>query len=225
MGRVLIACERSGVVRRAFAALGHKAISVDLAPADDGAVWMPKDPTIGQHWTGDIAEFLVMWKRTRHTMALEGQDIGGFDLAIAHPVCTKLTNAGVRWLHERNQWDEMRQGAAFFNFMKALPAPRIAIENPVMHKYARELCGAHTQTVQPYQFGDEACKRTCWWLTNLPPLVPTTPEVKPPRRGEPNYWKWRQVHAASPGPDRARLRSQFFPGMAAAMAAQWGALL
>src|SRR5512147_1809226 len=98
--RVLIACERSGIVRRAFASRGHTVISVDLMPADDGAQWMePRSAQIGSHFTGDIQEFLPLWKSTRHTMAMESQAVGGFDLAIAHPVCTRLTNAGVRWLH------------------------------------------------------------------------------------------------------------------------------
>lgn len=225
MARILIACECSGIVRRAFAARGHDVISVDLQPADDGATWM-MDPLagIGRHFTGDIREFLELWRKTRHTMALEGQGIPGFDLAIAHPVCKRLTNSGVRWLAERDLWDDMREGAAFFNFMKELPAPRIAIENPVMHRYANAICGKWTQTIQPWQFGDPAFKRTGLWLTNLPKLEYTN-VLTPPKKGTEEHKRWSKVHRCSPGPGREKERSIFFPGIADAMAAQWGALL
>ncbi len=99
----------------------------------------------------------------------------------------------------------------------------LCIENPVMHKYARELCGPYTQTIQPWQFGDKACKRTCLWLENLPPLVPTD-VLTPPKPGQPDYWAWRKVHHCPPGADRAKIRSEFFPGVARAMAEQWGKL-
>jgi hypothetical protein len=177
---------------------------------------------IGRHFTGDVREFWRLWKSAAHSMALEAQAIGAFDLAICHPTCTRLTNAGVRWLHERNLWTEMEAGAEFFNTFKGC-APRVAIENPVMHRYARALCGPFTQSVQPWQFGDPQFKRICLWLENLPPLVDTN-RLTPPRPGTAEHKAWSKVHRAPPGPDRWRERSRFFPGVAAAMAEQWGAL-
>ncbi len=203
MADVLVACEESATVRDAFIRAGYNAVSVDLQPSRS---------LLGEHFQGDVKEY--MRKRTTPR----------FGLIIAHPTCTRLTNAGVRWLAERDLWADMREGAAFFNYFKGL-APRVCIENPVMHKYARALCGPPTQTVQPYQFGDRACKRTGLWLENLPKLEPTTPDMKPPKPGTADYWAWRQVHAASPGPDRAKVRSKFWPGIAKQMAVQWGPLL
>jgi hypothetical protein len=148
------------------------------------------------------------------------------DMKPSRSKCTRLTNAGVRWLHERDLWDDMREGAEFFNYFKPGPLHsigRVAIENPIMHKYARELCGQWTQTVQPWQFGDPFFKRTCWWLYNLPPLEPTD-VLTPPKPGTPEHKAWSKVHRCPPGPDRAEIRSEFYPGMARAMAEQWGAL-
>lgn len=191
--RVLIACETSGETRRAFRAKGHDAISCDLLPADDGeTTW---------HVMGDVRPLL----RKR------------WDLVIAHPPCTRLCNSGVRWLHERDLWAEMREGAEFFLACLNANAPRVAVENPVMHRHAREIIGRGPDfTVQPWQFGDDFKKRTCFWTRGLPPLKPTSnldgSTAKP------------EAHHASPGPDRWKLRSKTYPGIAAAMADQWGTL-
>jgi hypothetical protein len=200
---VLIACEYSGTVRDAFIRAGHNAISCDILPTE----------APGPHHQGDVREYL-----TRSSTPL-------FDLLIAHPPCTRLTNAGVRWLGERNLWEEMRQGAAFFNWFQGpfLNIERRAIENPIMHRYARELCGDWTQTIQPWQFGEPQFKRTCLWLQNLPPLVPTL-VLDPPKAGTDEHKAWSKVHRCPPGVDRAKIRSAFFPGIADAMAAQWGSL-
>lgn len=198
--RVLIACEFTGTVRRAFEALGHDAWSCDLTPADDRS---------NRHITGDVREVLG-W---------------GWDLLIvAHPPCTRLCNSGVRWLSvppPGKTVDQMQQeltdGAALFSDMWNAPVPRVAVENPVMHRHAKQLIRNYqdpAQSVQPWQFGDLETKRTCLWLRGLPALVPDT-TVKP-------AGVVARVHTMPPGPDRGRERSRFFPGIARAMAEQWG---
>ena len=198
--RVLVGCEFSGVVRDAFAARGHDAWSCDLLPSERP----------GQHIQGDVLGILE----------------DGWDLAIFHPHCTYLTNAGVRHLHDRvesrngvkakvagsERWVAMFEGAAFFNRLAASPIPRIAIENPIPHKYARALIGPYTQLIQPWQFGHGETKATCLWLKNLPILTPT------------NIVEGRtaRVHREPPGPDRWKNRSRTFEGIAQAMAEQWG---
>lgn len=129
------------------------------------------------------------------------------------PPCTYLCNSGVRWLYHngaRVRRKAMREAAAFFRLCLEANAPRACVENPVPHRHA-ELPPA-SQYVQPWQFGDPESKRTGLWLRGLPPLVPT--HSKPAVIGH-------SVHRASPGPDRWRERSRTFPGIAAAMAAQW----
>lgn len=201
--RVLVACEFSGIVSSAFRDLGHDAWSCDLLPCE-----LPSQREF--HWIGDV--------RT----VLDGQ-VKDFDLIIAHPPCTYLTNSGVRWMWTKpGRHDAMLKGAEFFNEFKSR-APRVCIENPVMHGYAAALCGPWTQTVQPWQFGDPEFKRVALWLENLPPLE-YTEVLTPPKPGTPEHKAWSKVHRASPGPNRAKDRSRFFPGIARAMAGQWGKL-
>jgi len=111
--RVLVACEYSGRVRDAFAALGHDAWSCDILPTD----------APGRHYHGDVRPILRQ----------------PWDLVIAHPPCTRLCNSGVRWLAERDLWADMRDGAEFFLACLNANAPCVAVENPVMHKYARDI--------------------------------------------------------------------------------------
>lgn len=187
--RVLVACEYSGRVRDAFRAMGHDAISCDLLSSE----------APGPHHQGDVRAMLAQ----------------PWDLVVAHPPCTRLCNSGVRWLHERDLWDEMRDGVAFFMACLNANSPRVAVENPVMHRHARELVGrGPCFTVQPWQFGDDATKRTCFWTRGLPPLKPTSDLDGSTARPE--------VHHASPGPDRWKNRSRTYPGIARAMADQWG---
>jgi hypothetical protein len=135
---------------------------------------------------------------------------------IAHPPCTRLCNSGVRWLGERNLWGELEEGAALFRACLAANAPHVAAENPVMHKHALALIGEpHAFTVQPWQFGDPVRKRTCWWTRGLPPLKPTSSMTHADAAPT--------IHFMSPGPERAKERSRFFPGMAQAIARQWAA--
>lgn len=188
--RVLVACEFSGIVRDAFRERGHDAWSCDLLPTD-------ADPSY--HIQDDVRG--VIDKR--------------WDLMIAHPPCTRLCNSGVRWLHERNLWGDLKEGAALFRYLLEAAVPRIAVENPREHKYARELIGRrHDQSIQPWQFGHGETKEIRLWLKNLPPLKPT------------NIVKGREprVHYASPSKDRWKVRSTFYKGIADAMAEQWGAL-
>lgn len=188
--RVLVACEYSGTVRDAFLAAGHDAMSCDLLPTESP----------GPHYVGDVRDVLD----------------DSWDLLIAHPPCTYLTNSGVRWLHERpERWELMREGAEFFRLLLDAPIPRVAIENPVMHKYAGEIIGRpFSQSIQPWQFGHPETKRTCLWLRRLPPLVPTRVV----------HGREARVHRMPPGPDRWKERSRFYPGIARAMAEQWGRL-
>lgn len=143
-------------------------------------------------------------------------------LIVAHPPCTRLCNSGVRWLTTpppgrtlAEMWAELEEGATLFSTLWNADIPHIAVENPVMHRHAKARISNYqepAQSVQPWQFGHGETKRTCLWLCNLPPLVPT------------NIVSGREhrVHMMPPGPDRWRERSRFFPGIAAAMAEQWG---
>lgn len=186
--RVLIGCEFSGVSREAFRALGHDAWSCDILPSEDGSRY---------HLQGDVRKCLDMY----------------WDLAIFHPPCTRLCNSGVRWLAERNLWAELDEACEFFRELLDAPIPRIAVENPIPHKYAVERIGrSYDFTTQPYDHGDPYTKRTAFWLKNLPPLVPSNPVAG----------REAAVHLASPGPDRWRERSRTYPGLGKAMASQWG---
>ncbi len=146
--RVLVACERSGIVRDAFKALGHDAWSCDLVGSD----------APGQHLKCDAREILSR----------------RWDLLIAHPPCTRICNSGVRWLAERNLWADMRAGCEFFLAMLNAPIQLRAIENPIPHKHAMEIIKEpYSQLIQPYEFGHPETKATCLWLRGLPPLMST----------------------------------------------------
>ncbi len=199
--RVLIGCEFSGVVRRAFRARGFDAWSCDLLPADDDSPY---------HLQADVRDVLRM----------------GWTAAVLHPPCTRLANSGVRWLHERGLWAELDEGAALFSDCWNAPIPFVAVENPIMHRHAKARIVNYqepAQTVQPWWFGDPFFKATSLWLRNLPALVPTNRLTPPKKADEPERHKqWSMIHRASPGPNRGRDRSVTFPGIANAMASQWG---
>lgn len=200
--RVLVGCEFSGVVRRAFREAGHDAYSCDLRPSLDSSP---------HHIQGDVLDILDR----------------GWDLAIFHPTCTYLTNAGVHHFQEtarhkrtstalfgKARWDACVDACHFFNLLSRAPVPYIAIENPIQHEYARALVGPPTQIIQPWQFGHSETKAICLWLKFLPKLQPTViMDVREPR-----------VHWESPGKDRWLRRSLFYPRIAMAMAEQWGCL-
>jgi len=132
-----------------------------------------------------------------------------WDMVIAHPPCTHLAVSGARWFAERRQ--EQQDALDFVRALLNAPIPRIALENPISVISSR--IRKPDQIIQPWMFGHGEVKATCLWLKNLPPLVPTDiVDGRIPR-----------VHHASPGPDRWKERSRTLPGIAAAMAAQWGA--
>lgn len=202
--RVLVACEFSGIVRDAFIAAGHDAVSCDLLPSERP----------GPHIQGDVLRVI---------------DNVEFDLMVAHPPCTYLTNAGVRWLHGdyghkmaatslvgEDRWTAMRESAAFFRSLLDARIPRVAVENPIMHRYALDIIGCRQdQVVQPWMFGDPQQKAVGLWLRGLPILLASGP-IEQERH--------QLVHKMAPSPTRSHDRSRFFPGIAAAMAAQWGSL-
>lgn len=202
---VLIALECSGIFRDAFIALGHNAMSCDLQPTERP----------GPHYQGDIRD-------------LAG---GEWDIVVAHPVCTRLSDSGHRWLHVpppgrtlEEMWREFEEGVELYLVCRALKA-RVgkAIENPKMHRIAKERLGTHTrQIVQPHWFGDPFFKGTGWELHGLPRLEPTN-KLTPPARGTDDHKRWSYIHRMPPGPHRAKERSRSFPGMAAAAAARWSA--
>lgn len=195
--RVLVACEYSAIVRDAFRAFGHDAWSCDLLPTDG-------DPAY--HLQGDV---LPMLRK-------------GWDLMIAHPPCTYLTNAGVCHLYtDPHRWKALIEGAVFFRTLLLAPIERIAVENPIMHKYAASIVGQRqTQVIQPWMFGHLEQKATGLWLKGLPPLQPTH-NVREEMLQLPANQRQR-LHYLSPSPERWKERSKTFQGVASAMAAQWG---
>ncbi len=196
--RVLVACEYSGRVRNAFRKLGHDAWSCDMLPSDDDSPY---------HITGDVSGVLN----------------SGWDLMVAHPPCTYLSNSGVCHLHkDASRWPKLFDAADFFVAMIDAPIKRIAVENPIMHKYARRLTatGKATQIVQPWMFGHTEQKATGLWLKGLLPLYET-------KNVKEEMWKLparerQRLHYLPPSPDRWKIRSTTFQGLADAMAMQWG---
>ena len=196
--KVLVACEYSGRVRQAFRALGHEAWSCDILPSDDDSKF---------HIQGDVLDVLTK----------------GWDLMVAHPPCTYLTNSGVCHLHkDASRWPKLFDAAEVFAAMVNAPIKRIAVENPIMHKYARRLTGAGkaTQIVQPWMFGHTEQKATGLWLKGLMPLRETN-NVREEMMALPVNERQR-LHYLPPSPERWKIRSTTFQGLADAMAAQWG---
>ena len=194
--KVLVACEYSGTVRRAFAALGHDAWSCDLLPADDGST---------NHIQGDV-------------LPIAGR--GDWDLMIAHPPCTYLAVSGLHW-NKRILGRAAKTEAAldFVRQLLAAPIPKIALENPVSCISSR--IRKPDQIIQPWHFGDDASKKTCLWLKNLERLVSVNPLPGNNKTRRANQTASGQ-NKLGPSPDRWKLRSTTYPGIAAAMADQWG---
>ena len=192
--RVLVACEYSGRVREAFRKLGHDAWSCDLLPAEDSSPY---------HIQGDVLELLDK----------------DWDLMIAHPPCTYLTNAGAVHLYGGGKFNEERyvkglEAKEFFMKLFMADIPRIAVENPVPSKVYG--LPPYTQIIQPYHHGHPFSKRTCLWLKNLPPIEPTNLVTNPQSTKVPGNWY------NNGGKDRWKERSRTFQGIADAMAQQWG---
>jgi hypothetical protein len=188
--RVLVACEYSGAVRDAFAALGHDAMSCDLLPTE----------APGNHYQGDIRDVIhAQW-----------------DLMIAFPPCTHLCVFGARHFEQKVLDGRQNQGVSFFMEMTKVDIPKWCIENPVgiMSKLYRE----PTQIIQPYYFGDEAQKTTCLWLKGLPKLAATNLVDKGEMVTSPSGKTMAKWYSNAD----AHTRSKTFPGIAKAMANQWG---
>ena len=218
--KILVACEESQVVCKAFRNLGHEAFSCDLLPCSGGhPEW---------HFQCDIFEVINK----------------GWDLMVAHPPCTFLTGSGVQWLSNPEDkalpFEERRPHPKYPNrrqdmldsveFVKALynaDIKHIAIENPVGLLSSR--WKKPDQIVQPYMFGDEATKTTCLWLKNLPLLLPTDIVGKGERtvfasgKSHPK-WYADALKNAKTKEERQTLRSKTFEGMAQAFAEQWGCI-
>ena len=181
--RVLVGCEFSGAVREAFRKRGHDAWSCDLLDAEDESQF---------HIKGDLLQVLN----------------NAWDLAVFHPPCTHLAVSGARWF--KDKVNEQKEALEFVRILLNAPIKQIALENPISIISSR--IRKPDQIIQPYMFGHGETKATCFWLKNLPLLVPT------------NLVEGRQarVHRLPPSPDRWKERSRTYPGIAAAMAQQWG---
>lgn len=195
--RVLVGCEFSQTVTRAFRELGHEAYSCDVLPTEGNPEW---------HIQGDVLDILY----------------DGWDMIIAHPPCTYLANSGVRWLYNKDgtlnidRWEKMHDACIFFNEFIRYPlskCDKIVIENPIMHKHAMNYINVkYDQIIQPWQFGHGETKSTCLWLRGLPKLKPTC--IVDGREN--------RIHQMTPSKTRSVDRSRTYTGIAKAMAEQWG---
>jgi len=198
--KILIACEYSQRVGDAFSILGHDVTTCDLLPGEGIG--------ITKHVQGDVTPLLKE----------------NWDMIIAFPSCQYLTNSGVRWLVSKDgngnkvfnqeRWENMIEATKFFKLFLNHPCEKIAIENPIMHGYAKDEIGKeYSQIVQPHYFGDPYTKATCLWLKGLPELKKTN-SVNPSEGSK--------MHKLPPSKYRAKLRSLTPQGLADAMAQQWG---
>lgn len=225
--KILVACEFSGIVRDAFIAKGHDAISCDLLPSERP----------GPHIQGPVENII---------------NGGGYDLMIAHPPCTHLAVSGARYFAQKRADGRQQQAIAFFMLLANAPIEKICVENPVciMSTTWRK----PDQTIQPYQFGHQESKATCLWLKNLPRLTPTKVCEPVWYKTPPNLWqpdgedyrdkkgkRYSPTHYLTgraqrrllnqtpsgqnnlgPSADMAKIRSRTYQGIADAMADQWG---
>lgn len=212
---IIVACEFSGMVRDSFLDLGHNAISCDLLPCESVKYTNPQ-----LHYQGNVLDIL-----TEHPLTHQP-----YDLMIAHPPCTFMTNAGVRWLYIKDEqgntirnesrWSNLNKAATFFLQLYNAPIPHICIENPIMHKHAKQLIGVEqSQIIQPWMFNHLENKATCLWLRNLPFLKETN-NVKHLMKGLPKS-QTDKCHYMAPSADRSKLRSITYQGIAHAIATQY----
>ena len=218
--KVLVACEESQTVCKAFRERGHDAYSCDIQePSGGHPEW---------HIHGDAIAALDGGVIT--TMDGKQHDVGKWDLLIAHPPCTYLTVTGNRWFNEERYGEKARQrkelrneGANFFMSFINADVDKIAVENPI--GYMSTAYQKPAQIIHPYMFGDPARKATCLWLKGLPKLTPTNmvePVIIHYQNGNGTDNPWHMDTLKLPPNERAKARSKTFPGIAAAMAEQWG---
>jgi hypothetical protein len=189
---VLVACEFSGIVRDAFIARGHDAISCDLLPSDSS----------GPHYQGDVRDLLSVCE---------------FDLMIAHPPCTYLCSSGLHWNTKRpERAAQMEEALDFVRLLLDAPIPKIALENPIGCISSR--IRKPDQIIQPWMFGHDASKATCLWLKGLPPLISTDVIIADRYSNQTESGQ----NNLGPSKDRWKLRSLTYFGIAKAMAEQWG---
>ena len=212
--KVLIACEESQEVCKAFRERGHEAYSCDLQDCSGGhPEW---------HIMGDV---LPLLNGNCSFITRGGQWVnidGHWDLIIAHPPCTHLASSGARWFREKQMDFRQQKACVFFMRMILCNAEHIAVENPIgiMSSCYRK----PDQVIQPYEYGDPHRKATCLWLKGLPKLKPTNivePRIVEYTRHDGRKTTFDELYVSS-GPDRSKVRSKTFPGIAKAMAEQWG---
>jgi site-specific DNA-cytosine methylase len=192
--KVLVACEYSGVVRDAFIAKGHDAMSCDLLPTDRE----------GPHYQGDVFDIIN----------------DGWDLMIAHPPCTHLSVSGARWFKHKQK--EQTEALDFVRRLLDASIEKIALENPI--SIISNRIRKPDQIIQPWQFGHDASKSTCLWLKGLPKLIATnliSPRIVNGKKRWANQTDSGQ-NRITPSEDRWKIRSTTFQGIANAMAEQWG---
>lgn len=185
--KVLVACEYSGTVRDAFIAKGHEAMSCDLLPTESP----------GPHYQGDVKDVLD----------------DGWDLMVAHPPCTHLAVSGARWFKDKQE--EQKEALDFVRLLLDADIDKIALENPVSIISSR--IRKPDQIIQPWMFGEDASKKTCLWLKNLPKLEATDIITKDRYANQTPSGQ----NNLGPSADRWKLRSATYQGIANAMANQW----
>ena len=197
---VLVGCEYSGIVRDAFIDAGHYALSCDLLPTESDK---------GDHWHGDIFECL--------------RNTDSWDLIILHPPCTHIAVSGNRWYgkgqaHNNKRIEAIEWTRRLFRAARQ-KSLHVALENPV--GVLSSVWRPPEQYIQPWQYGHPEFKKTGLWLTPGLPLLQPTRVITPPDPSSQEYRDWQKVWNMAPSPDRGKLRSRFFEGIAKAMAEQW----
>lgn len=199
--KVLVACEYSGTVRDAFIKRGHDAVSCDILPTDSP----------GPHYQGDVLDILN----------------DGWDLMIAHPPCTFMSNAGARWMYptkgniDQKRLDKALEAKEFFMTFLNADIPKICVENPNPLKIV--MLPQHTQIIQPFEYGEPYSKKTLLWLKGLPKLIPTCIIHEHTTFCPSNTGGKKRGEKYSNGVAKnGHTRSKTFQGIAEAMASQWG---
>jgi hypothetical protein len=206
----VVLCEYSGRISGALRARGIECYSCDILPTEGDPTWHFQEDAVS-------VAYDMPW-----------------DFAIMHPDCTKLANSGAKHLYNGGQkangpyfprWEEMEEGAHFYQTLRDAPIKFKAVENPVMHGAAiKATKRGKTYFNHPHHFGDPFFKLTGFELIGFPPLR-RTHYMNVPKPGTDEHRKWSKCHRMAPGGQRGLERARFEPGFAAAIAAQWGAFL